>query len=426
MIKQLIKRLRRSDFVRNAATLATGTTLAQSISIITAPILYRIYDKEDYGTLGLYMAITGVVGVFSTLQYLQAILLEKEDDEAKKVMWLNRIVNIIFTLILVFFVIFFKKSVGIWFNNPNISVWLYLLPISIFFSGQNEIFRVWANRKKQYRLMSLNAIVTAIAVPAVSITLGVLNEGALGLFLGLLASQVVPPLILLIGLTRHDDLGLKYLDLLSIKQKAYQHRMFPIYSLPSSFINRFTNQLPVFMLSTYAGAGVVGIYNLCVRMLGLPIQLIGSAIGEVFKQKASHEYNNAMNFSIVFSHTLKGLIGIAVVPFVVLVLFSPDIFEFVFGLEWREAGIFAQILSTMFLFRFIASPLSYSFVIVNRLQEDMFWHIWMLISNALIFYIGFNIIHDYKIVISAFSANYTIIYIVYLYRSYLFSKYNKT
>jgi O-antigen/teichoic acid export membrane protein len=108
-----IRRFKASSFLQDLATLATGTTLAQAVSIFTAPILYRIYDKEDYGTLGLYMAIVGIIGVFSTMQYNHAILLEKEDEDAKVVMWLNRLINTavaLITLLLLF--IFVSKGNG--------------------------------------------------------------------------------------------------------------------------------------------------------------------------------------------------------------------------------------------------------------------------------------------------------------------------
>ena len=153
MIKAFIHRIKQSDFIKNVATLATGTTLAQAVSIFTAPVLYRIYSKVDYGTLGLYMAITGIIGVFSTMQYLQPILLEKEDDEAKKVMWLNRVINTFVTLLVFLLVLGLGKYVGQWLNNQDIIPWLYLIPVSIFFTGQNEIFKVWANRKKKFKIM---------------------------------------------------------------------------------------------------------------------------------------------------------------------------------------------------------------------------------------------------------------------------------
>lgn len=420
-MKELFKKIKRSDFAINVAKLATGTTIAQAISIISAIALYRIYNKEDYGTLGLYMAITGVIGVFSTMQYTQAVILEKSDDDAKKIMWLNRVINIALTIFITILLIPIYGRLGEWLNNPKISKWIFLIPVTVFFSGQNEIFRIWANRKEEYNLMSLNAILTAILVPIVSISVGLLKSGPLGLFLGLLISQIVPPIVLLIGLTRKEDLGTKYFDKDVIIQKAKEYRNFPFYSLPSEFINRFTNQLPVFMLSTYAGAGVVGLYGQCVRMLGLPINLIGGAIGSVFQQKASYDYNTSGSFKHVFVSTFRTLSIISIVPFVVLVIFAPTIFSTVFGEEWRMSGEMARILSGMYMLKLIASPLSFAFIIKKRLQEDLFWHVWMLISNASLFYFGFKYFNDFKLVILMFSINYMIIYLLYLVRSYRFS-----
>ena len=82
MFKKLLKRLKSSEFIVNVSKLTSATSIGQLSAILTAPILYRLYEKSSYGTLGLYMAITGVVGVFSTMQYLQTILLEKEAKNA--------------------------------------------------------------------------------------------------------------------------------------------------------------------------------------------------------------------------------------------------------------------------------------------------------------------------------------------------------
>lgn len=112
MFKKFFTRFQGSDYLKNVTTLASGTTIAQGISLITAPILYRIYDKEDYGTLALYIGIVGVIGVFSTMQYLQPILLEKEDDDAKKVMWLNRLINTCVTTVVFLLVLFLGKYIA--------------------------------------------------------------------------------------------------------------------------------------------------------------------------------------------------------------------------------------------------------------------------------------------------------------------------
>ena len=79
--------------------LASGSTVAQVISILCAPIVYRIYDRSDYGLLGLFMATTGIIAVFSTLQYLNTILIAKTEDESSIALSLNRFLNIFLSLL---------------------------------------------------------------------------------------------------------------------------------------------------------------------------------------------------------------------------------------------------------------------------------------------------------------------------------------
>lgn len=413
-----------SDFLRNVATLATGTTLAQAVSIFTAPILYRIYDKTDYGTLGVYIAFTGVVGVFSTMQYLQTILLEKNDKDAKVALWLNRSINIVIAAIVLLVVLLLNDFIADVLNNAELAKWLYLAPISVFFAGQNEIFRVWANRKKKYKILSFNAILTAILVPIISISVGLIypEYGALGLFLGLLTSHVFPPLVMLIALRSTENFKVDNLSLQYLQEVAKKYKDFPKFSLPSEFINRFSNQLPVFMLSTFAGAGVVGVYNLAVRMLGLPITLIGNAIAEVFRQKATEDYHRKGENQDIFKKTFKILTSISVFPLIIILLWGPDLFTLVFGDNWKEAGVFAQILSGYFFLRLIVSPLSYQFIISRKLREDMIWHLWMLISNVILFLVGFQLTENYLLIMGIFSINYIGFYIIYLFRSFKFSK----
>lgn len=422
IIKKAFERLKKSLYVRNVLTLASSSTLAQLISVFTAPILYRIYAQEDYGTLGLYMAITGVIGVFSTMQYSQTILLEKNEDHAKTIMWLNRMINIFIALIVFILIVLFGDYLADILGNEKIKMWLYFVPMTIFFGGQGEIFSVWANRKMKYRILATNGIISAALVPIVSISIGLLyDNGPLGLFLGLFTSQVIPSIILLILLSKQDDLGLAYFDRKLIKIKLKEYRKFPIYNLPSEFINRLTNQLPVFMLSSFVGPAAVGLYNLAIRMLGLPIQLIGGAIGTVFKQKATEDFNKNKNFKSVYVKTFKSLALVSLPMILIIFLIGPTLFEVVFSEEWRKSGVIAQILIVFFAMKLIASPLSYGWYIVNKLEGSFYLHIYMLISNFLVFYLGFKWFDDYLMVLLLFSLNYTSIYFYTLIMNYRFS-----
>lgn len=422
IVSNLFLKFRESEFARNVAKLSSGTSVAQLISILTAPILYRIYDREDYGTLGLYMAVTGVVSVFSTMQYLQPILLEKNDEDAKRVMWLNRTINTIVSLFVFLLVFLFGDYIGSLLGNPAIMPWLYLAPISIFFTGQNEIFSLWANRKKKYKVLTINAVLSAVLVPLVSISIGLQNNGPLGLFLGLLIGSIIPTLVLLITLTKNEDLGFKYFNWNNIKIDAKKHENFPLYSLPSVFINRFTNQLPVFMLSTYAGPSVVGVYNLCTRMLGLPSTLVSNAIATVYRQKVTNNFGKTGDVRDIMLKTFKYLVIIVIIPLIIILFFGPNLFTLFFGKEWYQSGEMAQILIFSFSFQMIVSPLTYIFYVRDRLKENMIAHLYILASNFLIFNISFNLSWTVISVLTLYVTNTCLTYTYYFFRSYSLSR----
>lgn len=420
MLNRLIQKYKQSDFLVNVIKLGSATTLAQLISISTAPVLYRIYDKADYGTLGLYMAITGVTGVFSTLQYLQTILLEKEDEDAINAMWLNRVINIGFSL-LTFLVLFILwRPITSYIENEALIKWLWLVPISIFFSGQGEIYKVWANRKKEYTILTQNTMLSAIAVPTISISLGLLFKSEMGLFLGLLSGQCLSAIFMVYRMQRNHDIGYVHFNRNRIKWLFYKHKAFPFFSLPSEFVNQFTNHLPVFMLNAYAGPAVVGVYNLATRMLGLPIQLIGGAISTVFQQKATNDYNSAGTCRPIFIKTFKTLSLIAIVPTLIIVFFGPDLFAFVFGEKWRDAGVYARILISMIMLKMVVSPLTYTFFIAGRLREDFIYHIGVLITSTFSLYYGLRYF-DINFTLVIFSGSYIFWYLIYLFKSYKFA-----
>lgn len=422
ILNRVLTPIKQSEFIRSATTLATGTSLAQAVSLLTAPVLYRIYSREDYGTLGLYMAVVGVMSVFSTLQYSQTILLEKEDATSKIALWLTRILNITISVCALMGIYLFQFLFPENEYVVSLGIWLYLIPVSIFFLGQNEIFRVWANRKREYKMMRLNTLVNAIVVPVFSISLGFLIAGAIGLFVGLLASQISSALVLYFSLNRKYQLGWKGISpriLFNFARKNYQ---FPLYNVPSSFLYRFAAQLPVFMLSKFAGIEVVGLYNLGARMLSLPSTMLSNALGEVFRQRATKDYNELGSARGIFKKTFLMLLVITIIPTTVVLLYGPELFSFFFGDTWKAAGLMAQVLTPFFAIQLIVSPLTYLFYIANKLKENVIIQLYILISSYLIFYYGYTLDYDTLKILLIYAINYSLVYVYFLIRSFQFSK----
>lgn len=372
--------------------------------------------------MGLYMAITGVLGVFSTMSYSQAILLEKDEKNATEVLWVSRYINIFFTIITIILVISTRKSLGILLNNSDIANYILLAPISIFFSGQNQIYRIWANRIKKYTLLSINTITTALIIPILSICFGLLTTGARGLFIALLAGHIISPLILKYQLRKHMSLNITRPNMQLVRNYASKYSNFPKYSLGADFISNFSNQIPVFFLSRYFGSSVVGLFQLSNRLLGLPTTILGSSIAEVYRQKANEEFLKHGTFQKVHYQTLKILSILSFLGFGITFLSAENIINVLFGQEWINTGKMIKIMCIYYCLRLINSPLSYAIIIKGKQKIDLIASIWFGLSSVLVFVIANHLGLNYFNVLLAFSINYAIAYLIMINYSLYLSK----
>lgn len=422
-------KLTRSPFARNTFTIASGTATAQLIPIIATPILSRLYFPEYFGLLGLYVAVSGFITIFFTFRYSQAVMLCKTDEDAKVManmcLWFSLGFAIVTFLIFAF-------TAGFWaslLHNPGLQTWLYLVPLSAFLMGLNETYAIYANRLKRYKKLTVSRVLTSLTQVAVSMTIGFLTRSAEGLLAGLVAGQIAGTTLLIYSV--HRGTGSSLLKVYSsddYRRNFRAFKNFPIFSLPSDAINYFSNQLPVFLMGALPGMGAfyVGAYNMSVRLLGLPSQLISGSIGEIFRQRAAEDYNRSGSAVYIFTRTFKFLFLFSILPFAVLALISPWLFPFVLGPEWKLSGQFSQLLCLMFFMRFSISPLSYMVYVAQKQYIGLIMDVYVFLSNLVIFYL---VLYYFKLsviwAVGIYSLNYAVLYLITLYYSYKLSQGNE-
>lgn len=405
----------------NLTTLFSGTVLSTIIPIVFAPVMTRIFTTSDYGVLGLYMSISGLIGVMAYVHYPQAIMLSKDDENARQVMWFSiGFSSAVALLSLVIFVFLFLLSHRV--ATSPLKFWWFFIPLSILFNGISASMMVWANRHQQYKILASNRVIQAVLTVTIQIGFGLAFNNETGLVMGLLMGQLTSAFLLWLRFRKRGKASLNKPEIKTFKRIAVEHRKLLFYSTPSEFINNLINQTPIFLLQKFGGTAYVGSYNFTQRLLGMPQLFLSSAIVEVFKQKATAAYNSAGNCRDIFLKTFKALGLLAILPFTLIILFSPSVFAFVFGEEWRMAGEFARFLGILFLFRFVISPLSYMYYIAGKFKEDFIIHILFLITTTLSFYIGNLFVEETKYLILVYALTYTSVYMVYLIRAFQFSK----
>jgi O-antigen/teichoic acid export membrane protein len=297
-----------------------------------------------------------------------------------------------------------------------------LLPFYIFFSGVISSLNYWNNRNKQYQVISKGRIISAIITIASQVILAfILKVTPLLLLIGFVLGQFCSFLYLYFStLELHKGLFENF-SFVSIKLLGVKYKRFLSYTSFADLLNILLLQLPVFILTRLVGAAQTGQFSFSNRLLAMPIRFISSSTGEVFKQRAIDEYAQNGNCSRIFLKTFKGLFLLSIVPFVLLFIFAPDIFAFVFGEVWREAGIFTRIMTPMFFFKFTVSPLTYIYYINSKQKEDFVLHILMLVLIVVSLYCGFECFQNVNIALLFYSICFAGIYIYYFCRSYILS-----
>jgi O-antigen/teichoic acid export membrane protein len=382
-IKNKLKSL--SGDKKSVLALVGGTTIAQGLNFIFSPIQTRLFSPEVFGELSVFTSITGIVAVIICLRYELAIVLPKEDDEGfalLKLSWL--FAGIISFLSLVIFG-FWGAQIYTFFNAPALAHYWYYVPITLLLTGIIQAANYWLTRMRQFTVLSYNKVLPVLAVNLVSIGLGYAGDRALGARLfSVLISNIVN--IAVIAWVIIPDLKRNHKNYKTTTLVG-NYKNFLLYDIWGALINNLSWMIVPILMNYYYGSFAAGQYSIGLRIIQIPMSIIGASIGQVYIKTASEKRYTKELYSYTVAITKK--LFLYTIPFaLVLLLFGKPLFTFIFGDKWSVAGIYAQILAPWAVFWFIANPISTNFIILQKQNISLFTSTLNLITRFFSLQIG--------------------------------------
>lgn len=371
--------LPKNRFSRSISVLAGGATAGQIIVIMASPILTRLYSPEDFGVLAVFAAFLGILAVIASLRYELAIPLPESDEEAAHVVVLGLMIVAAMSLLTAFFVIFFAQPIADLFNTTALAGYLWLLPVGLLLSGIYQVFNYWAIRVKAFTPIARTKITQSIVMVFVQLSGYLL--GPVSLIIGQITGQAAGGSSLAALTVRNRWAVFKVIHRGDIRAAARRYVRFPIYSTWSGLFNTTGQQLPPMLFAVLFSPAAAGIYMIAHRVLAMPMALIGKAIADVFFSSAAEARRNGTLAGLVEGIHAK-LVQIAMPPALILILAGPDLFAFVFGADWRQAGEFAQWMAPWVYLVFITSPLSTLFSILEKQAQGMLFQGALLVTRS--------------------------------------------
>lgn len=346
IMASLIRRLRSSELVSNVLILMSGTAIAQAISWIAAPVLTRIFTPDSYGVLAVFVSLAALLSVLGTLRYDQAILLEQDEDSAGRILILCLFFSICVAALALVAGVTLSGPLGELYPDSEIigfSIWIPLLALTM---GVRTAAGMWSVRSKRFKKVASSDVLDAGCRVTVQLTAGLLGAGTAGLIGGPVVGTTAAAVFLAAYIIKGGVPGyLRHLDVRKTWLLAKRHYRFPLYSAPTAVFERFSKRSPVFLFAIFFSPVEVGYYWLASTVLVQPIRLLARSTRKAYYQRAVELSQKGKSLAPIFIKTTCAMGVFPILPMACLVLFGPQLFEFVFGAEWRRAGEYAQWLS---------------------------------------------------------------------------------
>jgi O-antigen/teichoic acid export membrane protein len=405
-------KLRLPVFWKHVITVLGGALGAQALPLLAAPLITRLCTPADMGAFSLWLAVVAVAAIGATLRMETAMILDHETEQQRTcfgvVLYTATITAVLVTALAVgahlLDVAAIRQLSWPALLTVGLATWLTAnMQTTLAYATSHNAFGK-AARAKVWGAGSI-AVAQLLLLAAGSGEPGLLAGQLIGLGIGLVAARRLlhPPCARLVLSLGQDA-------------RAYlvRHRKFWRYALPSNLLNNMVGQLPLFLIGMRHGALAAGLYALTQRVLAAPISLLAASVLEVFKRQSVHEFQTLGNCKQAYRYTFKVLLLLGLAPSLVLLFFSPQLFAWVFGPAWGEAGELAQILAPLYFLNFIASPLSYVFFVTGKQNVDLWWQLTLCAVTVSCFLMPGSL-HDN---VRWFAIGYSTLYLVYLHMSW--------
>lgn len=415
IVRRLLDRLPGGRFTRSVAVLAGGTVLGQAIVIAVSPILTRLYTPADFGTLGVFASLLGLMAAITSLRYELAIPLPEKDEDAAALVVLSLAIIPVSAFAVGLGTWIFRADIARWTNAPDLAPYIWLLPLGMALFGFYQVFTYWAIRKKAFAGIARTKLNQGVAMVITQLSL--FAFAPLGLLMGQVAGSAAGGGTLAALAARHDHTAFRATGIHRMLRMASRYRRFPQVSAISGLVNTGGMVLPILLLAAAFGPFIAGQFALVQRVVALPMNLVGGAVAQVyFGEGAAALRTSPSTLYGLFFRASRQLAMFAIAPMLVLLVAGPWLFIFVFGREWVSAGHFARLLAPMVAVQLVASPLSQTLNVLERQTWQLGWDVFRLAlvvgSFAIAAHLNFTPVGAVAAYGSAMSIGYVVLWLL--------------
>ena len=353
-----------------AGQIAVAALSANFTALLVAPFITRLYAPANFGTYSTFIALT-FVDVVACLGFEKAVVAVHDDAVAHRLARLSIICALAVSLAVEVAALAFHLIAS---RVPQDFILMVMfLPLSVFLVGVlNALFSVCV-RELQFGTVAIARIIQALALSATQ-----LAAASLLLFdsrAGLVVGQVVGTgaAVAAVLLSRRAQAGRVASRARELLADAREHVSYVYTVAPALLFNSLALQAPILLVGLTRDVTTTGLFGLTQRIAGVPMALLGIAVGQVFAGRLSQLIRSGASSreaTHFYFRSALMMVPVAVGLWIVGAI-APDLFALVFGREWEPAGHIFRYLLPLYSMQVVVGPLQSVFFLVSR--HDLYW-----------------------------------------------------
>lgn len=376
-----------SKFISNVIKLFSATLAGQVLGILVTPLLSRLYTPADFGIYQLFFSIVSIIGVVSCFCYEAAIQLSEKDEDAANIVVLCIIISFFTTLVSTLCLFIFSYNVENLLNAPGLSTYFLLFPLALLCNSFTFVFISWLARRDEFGTIAKGNLFSSILSRGASVGSGIISPSPFGLIFGGIINDATIVANSLKKIIR-DIHFFQKVSSQRIRYVARRYIRFPLYNTGAALAGTASTFGTPLMLAIFFSPVIVGYYAMAFIVIRLPTKVIGSALSQVFYQKACADKNLTGSIKNIAETIHTRLISFGIFACLIFMIIGQVLFDLVLGSQWSTAGIYAQIIVPWIFIAFISTPLLSILDVLEKQGANFLFGILLLLTRVISVFIG--------------------------------------
>jgi O-antigen/teichoic acid export membrane protein len=371
-----------SGRMKNVAKISSGTILGQIISIITLPLITRIYNAEIIGSWSAISAIATILVYCVDLGLSQAIMVES-DKGVEKLYQMISTISLFICFPAYFISLVYYLASGYDFSTALIHAFFVI--VYAYTMRQVQTCYTWLNREKQYNILMKNPVINFLSVAIFSIVFGLMGFKNYGYFWGVTLGQFFT----LLNMKTAMPKKMFYFNREYYKRVIATHSDYVKYQMPSLVSAQLRQSLPNLLIGLLFGNEILGYFSISQRLLNLPINFIGQSLGRVFYQTIAEMKRAGKEIGLFLQRNMDRATKLAVIPMLLFAAFGDVAIVIFFGKEYELGGTISRIVVFRSLFNFLSTSLSGIDIVTEQQKRTLQTCLMQTILSSLSVIVGY-------------------------------------